>query len=95
MSLIGEHWEMLFWYLVLYHYVYPANSDYVPHEIWTELLHRFRVELAHPNMGVDFRGSLIDDKMFAIDVAEWGKRDILEEYRGKADLIGRPKEEAA
>ena len=95
MSLIGEHWEMLFWCLVLYHYVYPANSDYVPDEIWNELLHRFKVELAHPNKSMDFRGSLIDDKMFAIDVTEWGKRDVLDEYRGKAETIQRRTEEAA
>jgi hypothetical protein len=95
MSLVGEHWEILFWHLVLYHYIYPANSDYVPREIWDELLHRFTVELAHPNKGVDFRGSLIDDKMFAIDVTEWGKRNILQEQREKADLIRRRPEEAA
>jgi hypothetical protein len=95
LSLIGDHWEMLFWCLVLYHYVYPANSDYVPAEIWTELVHRFRVELAHPNKGSNFRGSLIDDKMFAIDVAEWGLRNILDEWREKADTIQRETEEAA
>src|SRR5580765_3014879 len=95
MSLIGEHWEMLFWCLVLYHYVYPANSDYVPNEIWTELVQRFTVELAHPNTGAEFRGSLIDDKMFAIDVAEWGKRNILEECRSKAEVIREETEEAA
>jgi hypothetical protein len=95
MNLIGDHWEMLFWSLVLYHYVYPANSDYVPSEIWTELGQRFTVELAHPNKGAEFRGSLIDEKMFAIDVTEWGRRNILEEYRGRADLIQEEAEEAA
>jgi len=95
MSLIRDHWEMLFWSLVLYHYIYPAHSDYVPAEIWTELVHRFSVELAHPNKSANFRGSLIDDKMFAIDVAEWGKRNILEEYREKAELIRREQKEAA
>ena len=45
--------------------------------------------------GANFRGSLIDDKMFAIDVAEWGRRNILEEYREKAELIHREKKEAA
>jgi hypothetical protein len=95
MSLIGDHWEMLFWSLVLYHYVYPANSDYVPAQIWQELVQRFSVELAHPNEGANFRGSLIDDKMFAIDVAEWGRRNILEELREKAELIHREKKEAA
>jgi len=76
---------------VLYHYIYPANSDYVPAEIWKELVQRFSVELSHPNTGANFRGSLIDDKMFAIDVAEWGKRNILEELREKAELIHREK----
>ncbi|HEV7521463.1 MAG TPA: hypothetical protein VGP89_10225, partial [Candidatus Angelobacter sp.] len=90
-----DHWEMLFWSLVLYHYVYPANSDFVPAEIWKELTQRFNIELAHPNKGASFRGSLIDDKMFAIDVAEWGKRNILEEARAKADIIQREKKEAA
>jgi len=62
---------------------------------YKELVQRFCVELAHPNTGANFRGSLIDDKMFAIDVAEWGKRNILDELREKAELIHREKEEAA
>jgi predicted nucleotidyltransferase len=95
MTLIGEHWEMLLWTLLLYHYIYPANCDYVPREIWDELLQRFKVELAHPNKDAGFRGSLIDDKMFAIDVVEWGKRDILDELRAKADAIRPQTDEAA
>jgi predicted nucleotidyltransferase len=94
MGLIGEHWEMLFWHLVLYHYIYPGNTDYVPGQIWDELLQRFRVELKHPNKDTGFRGSLIDEKMFAIDVTEWDKRDILAEFREKAEEI-QPKERAA
>jgi len=87
LHLVGEHWEMLLWYLVLYHYVYPSAGDSIPAEVWDELLHRFRVELAHPNRSVEFRGSLIDEKMFAIDVTEWGKRNIMEEYRQMAEMI--------
>jgi hypothetical protein len=87
MNLMGENWQMLLWALVLYQYVYPAETEYVPQQIWDELLQRFRVELQHPNKGIEFRGSLIDDKMFAIDVVEWGKRNILDEHRGKAQEI--------
>jgi hypothetical protein len=93
--LIGDHWEMLFWQLVLYHYTYPANADYIPPEIWDELLQRFKIELAHPNKNADFRGSLIDEKMFAIDVTEWGKRNLLEEQRSRLELIRREAENAA
>lgn len=87
MHLMGEHWEMLLWCLVLYQYAYPGYSGYVPRAIWGELLQRFKVELEHPNQGIQFRGSLIDEKMFAIDVTEWGKRDVLKEYREIAEMI--------
>jgi hypothetical protein len=95
MTLLGEHWQMLLWYLVLYHYVYPSNGDYIPAEIWDELLHRFKVELQHPNMKAGFRGSLIDENMFSIDVLEWEKRNVQDEYREKAELIPPEPEEAA
>src|SRR6185312_9197707 len=95
LHLVGEHWQMLFWALVLYQYVYPAHTNYVPKEIWEELLQRFKIEVEHPNNGVGFRGSLIDEKMFAIDVTEWGMRDILEEKRNKCEIIRRSEDEAA
>jgi hypothetical protein len=93
--LLGEHWQMLLWHLVLYHYVYPADTSRVPKEIWQELLQRFLVELAHPNQALEFRGSLIDEKMFAIDVAEWGRRDLLEEQRRLAQRIWSEAKKAA
>ncbi len=95
LHLLGEHWQMLYWYLVLYHYVYPGDFNYVPAEIWEELQQRFQVELAHPNRAIDFRGSLIDEYMFNIDVAEWGKRNILEEHRRNVELIHPEPGEAA
>jgi hypothetical protein len=95
MRLIGEHWEMLLWCLVLYQYIYPAYSHYVPHAIWDELLQRFKVELEHPNKDIQFRGSLIDEKMFAIDVTEWDKRNIMEEYRRGAEIIQPTPKKAA
>jgi hypothetical protein len=94
LDLLEEHWQMLLWHLLLYHYIYPADTGFVPHEVWEELLQRFQVELAHPNRALEFRGSLIDEKMFAIDVREWGKRDILEERRGSAKRIQNPEEAA-
>src|SRR5258708_5385521 len=95
MHLLGEHWEMLLWCLVLYQYVYPACSDYVPRAIWDELLQRLKIELEHPKKGMQFRGMLVDEKMFAIDVIEWDKRDLLEEYRRGADLIQPSRNKAA
>src|SRR5438445_3565260 len=68
----GEHWEILFWALILFHFVYPAHSDYVPRPLWTNLLSRFENEIENPDPKAPFRGSLVDEIMFAIDLQEWG-----------------------
>lgn len=94
MELVGAHWQMLLWALLLFQYVYPAQSHYVPSEIWCELLTRFRHEVKNPNPHARFRGSLIDDNMFAIDVEEWELPDLLEEKR-KQRLEDVQKDQAA
>ena len=81
LQLVGEHWEMLLWSLLLFRYVYPAQTHYVPSEVWNQLLGRFQHELAHPNPNAEFRGSLVDNNMFAIDVNEWGLANLLEGRR--------------
>ena len=82
-ELVGEHWEMLLYALVLFRYVYPAQTHYVPDWVWHELLTRFTKEIKQPNPSARFRGSLVDDKMFAIDVNEWGMANLLAEYRAQ------------
>lgn len=84
-QLVGEHWEMLLWELVLFHYIYPAKGHYIPREVWEDLLARLRQDLAHPNGRASFRGSLLDEKMFAIDVHEWGMEDLLQLSRGRRE----------
>jgi hypothetical protein len=83
LALVGEHWEILLFALVLYRYVYPANSGYVPSWVWQRLLVRFSNELTNSNPLAEFRGSLVDDKMFAIDVAEWGMENVLKIHRAR------------
>jgi hypothetical protein len=84
LALVGEHWEILLFALVLYRYVYPANSEYVPSWVWQGLLVRFSDELTNRNPSAKFRGSLVDDKMFAIDVAEWGMENVLRINRAQS-----------
>jgi hypothetical protein len=80
-ELIGEHWEILFWALVLFHYSYPAHTQFVPKHVWDDLLIRFRDSIYQPQVEAKFRGSLVDDKMFAIDVNEWGLANLMSDYR--------------
>ena len=72
LALVKEHWEILLFALVLYRYVYPAYSHYVPSWVWHRLLACFSQELTDRNPAAQFRGSLVDDKMFAIDVCRMG-----------------------
>ncbi len=81
MELVGDHWELLLWALVLFRYVYPGQSHYVPANVWNELLVRFQRAVGKPNRRAEFRGSLVDDNMFAIDVEEWNLANLLEEKR--------------
>jgi predicted nucleotidyltransferase len=78
---VGEHWEVLYWMLVLFHYAYPSKVDYVPSRIWEDLMSRFQTAIRNPDRNAPFRGSLIDPLMFAIDVDEWGMPDMNQEYR--------------
>ena len=77
----GANWEVLLWALVLFRYCYPAQTYFVPKEVWKELTTRFEEVLNHPDPGAEFRGSLIDENMFAIDVKEWGLDDLMRANR--------------
>jgi Nucleotidyl transferase of unknown function (DUF2204) len=81
LQLVGEHWEMLLWSLLLFRYVYPAQTHFVPARIWSLLLQRLQNAIAEPDPRADFRGSLVDENMFAIDINEWGLANLLEETR--------------
>jgi hypothetical protein len=86
LTIVKEHWEILLFALVLYRYVYPAHSHYVPAWVWQRLLVRFSNELTNRNPSAEFRGSLVDDRMFAIDVAEWGMENLLGTRRAQVKI---------
>ena len=81
LMLVNEHWEILFWSLVLFRYVYPSESDLVPRSLWQKLLKDFQNSIASPNQRAPFRGALLDERMFAIDMKEWGLSNLANEYR--------------
>ena len=84
---VGEHWEILLWALLLFRYVYPAQSNYVPAPIWKDLIGRLTKAVTDDSSKENFRGSLIDELMFAIDMKEWGLKNVLDDYRKRAPKI--------
>lgn len=93
-QLVGQHWELLLWELILFHYVYPSQQHYVPRDVWNDLLTRLHSQLDSPLAQPAFRGSLIDEKMFAIDVREWGLENLLEkERKQRQPKISQPSNE--
>jgi hypothetical protein len=79
--LVGEHWEILLWSMILFRYVYPAQTNFIPAAIWRTLLRRFESQIDGHCPDARFRGSLVDENMFAIDTNEWGLTNLLEQTR--------------
>jgi hypothetical protein len=92
LQLVGEHRELLLVVLALFHYVYPHARDMVPRGVWE--LATSELEDDDPHKPV-FRGTLLDENMFAIDVKDWGLPDPLQASRAKKSEIIRPLSEAA
>jgi hypothetical protein len=80
-ALVGEHWEILLWSLIFYRYIYPRHAHEVPRRVWHRLVEKFENAIMNPALDAPFRGSLIDENMFAIDVKEWGLENEIEKYR--------------
>jgi hypothetical protein len=86
-QLIEPHWEMLFWSLLFFSYAYPAHTRLIPSSVWNGLTYRLQDNLRYPRSDQPFRGTLIDPNMFAIDVADWGERDLYREYRERHPFL--------
>lgn len=86
-QLLTGHEEMLLWGLVFFSYVYPAHVDLIPRRVWSDLLRGFEHHLEGPKREEPFRGTLVDPNMFAIDVKEWGERDLYREYCEQHPLL--------
>lgn len=83
LQLVGEHWEILLWDLILFRYIYPAHSDFVPSALWDDLLSRYMELVRNPDPHAPFRGSLVDDNIFSIDLKDWGLENLEDEYRAR------------
>lgn len=83
MELARGNWEIVLWALILFRYVYPAHTDYVPAPLWQDLLSRYMHLVQHPDPNAPFRGSLVDENIFSIDIKDWKLENLQSEYRAR------------
>jgi hypothetical protein len=76
----GEHWPLLLTQLQMFGYIYPEIADRIPRGVLEQLLERAVEDVRRPRSGEAVtRGTLVSRFSFAIDVNEWGLRDLREE----------------
>jgi hypothetical protein len=76
----AENWPLLLAQLIIFSYVYPEMEYRVPRRVIDQLLDRARDDLRRTRKGdAVTRGTLISRFSFAIDVNEWGMRDLRQE----------------
>lgn len=75
LALLGEDRQLLLWHLILFDWVYPSHSHCLPAELMETLWAEARARWAEGGDGRAFRGTLLDEQAFGIDVADWGYDD--------------------
>jgi hypothetical protein len=76
---VGEHWRLLLVQLHLFDYVYPGHRSRIPQWVREALYDRAYEQMQPADDPRLFGGTLISRFSFAIDVNEWGFRDIRRE----------------
>jgi hypothetical protein len=72
----GRFWRVLFGYLVLFGFVYPAERTRIPAGVMEELAGRLREEGGNDESRERIcQGTLLSRTQYLVDVGEWGYRD--------------------
>ena len=74
---IGDHWRLLLSQIHFFDYVYPGRRRSIPQWVRTELYERAWEDIDSEHEDADMsQGTLVSRFSFAIDVNEWGFRDL-------------------
>jgi hypothetical protein len=73
LSIMGEHWQLIYAYIINFWFVYPSEKDCVPRWVADEFQKRTQLFLNAPKQKHKIsRGVILSKKEYEIDVAEWG-----------------------
>ncbi len=83
---LGENRELLLWHLILFDFVYPGHSRYLPQELMVELFDEARQRWEKkPHGRKAFRGTILDPFSYTVDVEDRGYED----RRNKEPLVDK------
>lgn len=72
----GVHWRVLYSYLILFGFIYPAEQDNIPGWVLDELACRLQAERSGtPATDHVCQGTLLSVAQFRMDVSHWGYAD--------------------
>ncbi len=72
---LNDNWELLLWHLILFDFIYPGHSDYLPKDLMAQLFERVRSQWSNPEEQHSFRGTLLDPFSFMVDITDWDYED--------------------
>lgn len=83
---LGDNRELLLWHLLLFDFIYPGHSNYLPQELMAQLFEEVRSRWKSGRRSPKaFRGTLLDPFSYTVDVEDWGYED----RRNKDPLVDR------
>ena len=72
---LGDNRLVLLWQLVLFTFVYPGHTEFLPHRLMEELFEEMKQSWKSPRAENSCFGMLLDAYSFAADIFDWGYRD--------------------
>jgi hypothetical protein len=76
LSRLGGNRELLFWHLILFDFVYPGHSSYLPKPLMVSLFDDVKMGWSMRKRDPRaFRGTLLDPFSYTVDIEDWGYED--------------------
>ncbi len=73
---LGPNRELLLWHLILFDYVYPGHTNYLPRSLMEQLFNEVKDRWTRKNRNLkEFRGSILDPYSYTVDLEDWGYQD--------------------
>ncbi len=72
---LDRHHDLILWHLVLFNFIYPGHSEYLPRNLMARLFDEMRQDWKKEHDPKAFRGTLLDPFSFLVDTEDWGYED--------------------